>query len=48
MGTAFWEGERKVFCFGGWDGTQYLNSLWEYEFAEPIEKEKVGRKKRGE
>eukprot|EP01006_Ploeotia_vitrea_P015221 TRINITY_DN4281_c0_g1_i1.p1 TRINITY_DN4281_c0_g1~~TRINITY_DN4281_c0_g1_i1.p1 ORF type:complete len:358 (+),score=20.25 TRINITY_DN4281_c0_g1_i1:37-1074(+) len=33
------EAEKKVICFGGNDGQNYMNSLWDYEFGEPAEKE---------
>eukprot|EP00668_Euglena_longa_P045773 GGOE01061453.1.p1 GENE.GGOE01061453.1~~GGOE01061453.1.p1 ORF type:complete len:333 (+),score=71.24 GGOE01061453.1:85-1083(+) len=36
--------DQKVIVFGGWDGCQYLNSLFEYEFAEPSDLVKPKKK----
>ena len=37
--------DQKVVVFGGWDGAVYTNAMFEYEFAEPVEKEgKKGKK----
>jgi len=32
--VAFKDTDKRVFCFGGWNGTKYSNNLWQYEFME--------------
>eukprot|EP01012_Entosiphon_sulcatum_P028014 TRINITY_DN33850_c0_g1_i1.p1 TRINITY_DN33850_c0_g1~~TRINITY_DN33850_c0_g1_i1.p1 ORF type:complete len:344 (-),score=70.58 TRINITY_DN33850_c0_g1_i1:10-1041(-) len=44
--TTLIEPEKRVVCFGGWDGTNNLCTLWDYEFGEQVEKEQKKKKEK--